>query len=285
MSPEAIQCAKCGAKFSAERTRCPRCRAHVVVEDPEAQAARGRQLRTAAIALTVIFVLGLGALWISGRSSSSSGGTRTSDRKPAAAAALPAADETEPAFAQLVRLPSQPQTELEQSVVFFERAVGERPGDADARRSLGQAQLQLGRTQHAVATLQALTDAAPGQAESWLLLAHAQCSLSRWDECIGSLRKAGELSSDNPMIPYNLGVALHRRGSEAAAIAEYRRALTLKPGDAPSQLGLAVSHDRSGQAAEAISAYQEYLRLQPDARGADKIRARIATLGEGPSGR
>lgn len=287
MSSDAIQCAKCGAKFSAARDRCPRCRAYVAVENPEAQAARGRKLRTVSIALSVVFVLGLGALWLSGRSgsSSSSSGASSTKPKPIVPAALPAADVTEPAFVQFVRLPAQSQTELEHAATYFERAVGDRPADADARRNLGQAQLQLGRTQHAVATLQALTDAAPAKGESWLLLAYAQCALSRWDECIGSLRKAGELSTDDPMIPYNLGVALHRRGSDGGAITEYKRAVALQPSEAGTQLGLAVSYDRLGQVVEATKAYQEYLRLLPEAPGADKIRARIATLGEGTSGR
>jgi Flp pilus assembly protein TadD len=286
MTQEAIQCAKCGAKFSAARDRCPRCRAYVAVEDPAANAARSARLRTATIAFSAIFVLGLGALWLSTRSwSSSPESSVQSVRKPALPAALPAADNAEPAFVQFVRWPAQAQSELEQSAAYFEKAVNERPGDADARKNLGQAQLQLGQTRQAVATLQALTDGTPGRAESWLLLAHAQCSLSRWDECITSLRKAGELATDDPLIPYNLGVALHRRGSDPAAIAEYKRALTLRPSDAPTQLGLAVSYDRAGQTAEAIVAYQEYLRLLPDASGADKIRARIATLGEGSPGR
>jgi Flp pilus assembly protein TadD len=79
-------------------------------------------------------------------------------------------------------------------------------------------------------------------------------------------------------VAHNLGVALHRKGAEGAAVAEFERARALRPADPAVHLGLAVSHDRLGQAEDAIEAYQEYLRLLPDTPYADKIRKRISEL-------
>jgi Flp pilus assembly protein TadD len=260
----------------------------LAVEDPEAVAARARQLRIAAAGLSAAFVLALVALWYSGRSNTSppSAPAPSSSAGRPAPGQAPSASDMEPPFAPPIRIPPvQAQTDLQQSLSFYERAVRDRPGDANALASLARAQVQLGQTKEAIATLQTLTDAAPFRPEYWLLLAHAQCTLSRWDECIGSLRKAQELTPDDPAVAHNLGVALHRRGSDAAAIKEYERARTLRPADPATHLGLAVSYDRLGQPVEAIAAYREYLRLLPGAPAADKINARIATLSGGAEGR
>jgi Flp pilus assembly protein TadD len=154
----------------------------------------------------------------------------------------------------------------------------------EARSNLGRVQLQLGRTQEAIATLQAAADSS-GSArwQDRVLLARAQCTLARWDECIGTLRAARELAPEEPAISHNLGAALYRRGSYEAAVTEFQQARTLRASDPRALLGLAVSQDKAGRAGEALASYQEYLRLLPAAPAADKIRARVAALGPGTS--
>lgn len=285
MKRDVTKCPVCGAKISAARTRCPRCRAQLVAEDPALRAADSRRLRLAAAALCGAFVLALGILWYTGRSNASSAPAAPQVR-PGPPPASRAGGDIEPQFVEPAGIPAPVAgSDLQQSLGYYERRARERPGDADTRANLGRVQLQLGRTQDAIASLQAATDAAPERWTHRVLLAQAQCALSRWDECIGSLRKARELAPAEAAIAHNLAVALHRRGSDQAALEEYQRARTLSPDLAAVHLGLAVSQDRLGQPADAIAAYQEYLRLAPQAPAADKIRERIALLLEGPRDR
>ena len=80
------------------------------------------------------------------------------------------------------------------------------------------------------------------------------------------------------MTTFNLALALHKRGDEAAAVEQYQKAITLQPEDASFRKALAISFERLQKPAEAAFAYQEYLRLSPDAADADKVRARITEL-------
>ena len=285
MMRDAVQCAACGAKFSAARTRCPRCRAMVATDDPSTHATRSRKLGLAAAAIVGAFLLLLAVLWYSGRPDASAGRVAPERAAGAPSSSRPT-DAIEASFIDSAGVPAAAdQADLQQSLAYYERRVRERPADADARSNLGRIQLQLGRNTEAISTLQAATQAAPGQWQNVARLAQAQCALSRWDECIGSLRAARQLAPEEASVSHNLGVALHKRGSDAAAIEDYERALTLRPAEARTHLGLAVSQDKAGRTVDAIASYQEYVRLLPEAPGADKIRARIAALANGPAGR
>ena len=85
------------------------------------------------------------------------------------------------------------------------------------------------------------------------------------------------------MTAFNLGLALHKSGDEAAAVGEYQKAINLQPEDATFRKALGVSYERLQKRAEAAVAYEEYLRLSPAAADADTVRTRITEL-TGPSG-
>jgi Flp pilus assembly protein TadD len=273
----AIKCPSCGVKVSADRTRCPRCRAPLGLEEPAVGAARSRRFAAVSATLAALFIVALAALWWTGRDeapvAANPAGTSAGTPAPASAAAG-----VEPEFMEVAGPAPPGREDLPKAYKYYLQTVTDRPNDVDARLMLGRIQLAMNRPQEAIGSFQAATDTEPGRSVVWAQLGRAQCALSRWDECIVSLRRARDLSQDDLAVAHNLGVALHRKGAEGAAVAEFERARALGPADPAVHLGLAVSHDRLGQAEDAIEAYQEYLRLLPDTPYADKIRKRISEL-------
>jgi predicted TPR repeat methyltransferase len=102
-------------------------------------------------------------------------------------------------------------------------------------------------------------------------------------ESIQGYRQAQQLFPDDYVTAFNLGLALHKSGDEAAAVGEYQKAINLQPEDASFRKALGVSYERLQKRADAAAAYEEYLRLSPAAADADTVRARITEL-TGPSG-
>jgi tetratricopeptide (TPR) repeat protein len=243
---------------------------------------RSRRLGRASAGLCAAFALTLAALWYSGRTDASFGLRGVVSR---GAASPQASHDLEPVFIEPPGLGTPPgRAELEEAHALYEQHVRDHPRDAGPHLALARVQVQLGRAERAIATLQSAVDLAPAGWQSRLLLAHAQCAVSRWDECISTLRRARELAPEQAVIWHNLGVALHRRAADVAALEAYERARTLRPTEPRTQLGLAVSQEKAGRRVDAVQSYEEYLRLRPEAPAANEIRARIDALSDGRGG-
>ena len=64
MSAAAINCPNCGAKVSAERSRCPRCRAELrPAKKVESGPAHNRQLMLVTAILLLVFAAVIMYLW------------------------------------------------------------------------------------------------------------------------------------------------------------------------------------------------------------------------------
>jgi Flp pilus assembly protein TadD len=95
---------------------------------------------------------------------------------------------------------------------------------------------------------------------------------------------ARRLFPNDYVTEFNLGLAHHKQGNEAAAVEAFRRAIALQPNDASFHLALGISLEKLPQPSEAAAAYSRYLELSPEAPDAEKVRARIAQLSAGPPG-
>src|SRR4051812_13698926 len=93
----AIVCVSCGAKFSAEHARCPRCRARIEVVDHVAVERQTRRLRPVGFSLLCVALAGFGGVWIVA--------ARTPDATTrAVAVSAPTAIKDAPAAAVLARV-------------------------------------------------------------------------------------------------------------------------------------------------------------------------------------
>jgi tetratricopeptide (TPR) repeat protein len=93
-----------------------------------------------------------------------------------------------------------------------------------------------------------------------LLLANA----GELPEAIAQGRRAVSLKPDLPEAHYNLGRALARAGAAPEAIAQYEEALRLRPDYAEAHYNLGNALRGAGRIREAIAQYEEAVRIKPD---------------------
>ena len=282
-------CEKCGAKFRADRERCPRCRAVIVAPDPAAAVAKSRQLSRISAGLVGVFLVALAVMWVRGESGPQPTTVRTQSpvsqpQKSQTAVAKSAPSVARPEAANQFLDPSGAGTvaynagDYATALARFEEAVQKNPNDAESLSNLGQMLVRLGRTPEAMPHFERATQLDPQRWSYRFNLARALGLLGRWDESIASYQQAQRLFPDDYVTTFNLALALHKVGNETAAVEQYRRAIELNPEDASFHLALATSYERLEKRAEASAAYADYLRLSPSGAEADKVRARVAEL-------
>jgi Flp pilus assembly protein TadD len=290
----AIICTNCGAKFSAARQRCPRCRTDVPRVDPALVAAQRRRLARIAAGMIAVALVGLAAVWLTADSDVdvTVPSTRPTDplglrrqlppiETPAVnsgPAAAPAETELrflDPAGAGAVAYQAG---DLEAAFAQYQAAIERNPQDAEAMSNLGQVLIKMGRTAEAITHFEKAVSIIPGRWAYRFNLARGLGLLGRWSDSVTSYQEAQRLFPDDYVTSFNLALALHKKGDEAAAVQEYQKAIALQPDDASFRMALAISYETLQKPAEAAAAYGEYLRLSPSAPDADKVRARIAQL-------
>jgi tetratricopeptide (TPR) repeat protein len=95
-------------------------------------------------------------------------------------------------------------------------------------------------------------------------LGHALSAEARHDEAIAQFQRALALRPDYPEALNYLGAALARRGEAEAAIPMFRRAVELSPALPHARANLATALAQSGQIEAAIREYREVVREAPD---------------------
>ena len=100
------------------------------------------------------------------------------------------------------------------------------------------------------------------------------------DEAIRQLEEALRLSPANASVHYNLGVAFFQRGRTGEAIRQFQETIRLNADYAEAHNNLGTALGLTGQTDEAIRHFQEALRLRPDYAEARKNLAIVlATRG------
>jgi protein O-mannosyl-transferase len=85
----------------------------------------------------------------------------------------------------------------------------------------------------------------------------------RTDEALADYRKALEIKPDFAAAHFNLGCLLADRGRTDEAINEYRKALEIKPDFAEARINLGCLLEKTGRADEAIAHYWKVLEVNP----------------------
>ena len=116
-----------------------------------------------------------------------------------------------------------------EAVRYFERAVGQRPGNATALNSLGAALMQLGRKQDAVQRLQQAVAADPDYLDARFNLASALAFNGDFAESARQFEQVLQRRPNDADAEARLGSVLAAQKDYAAAEAHLRRALSLDP--------------------------------------------------------
>jgi tetratricopeptide (TPR) repeat protein len=85
----------------------------------------------------------------------------------------------------------------------------------------------------------------------------------RFDDAIANYQKALEIRPDYALALGNLGITLQQRGRVGEAVADFKRTLELDPGNVKVQNNLGLILSGSGQFDEAIEHYQKALEVMP----------------------
>ncbi|HTY77126.1 MAG TPA: tetratricopeptide repeat protein [Candidatus Bathyarchaeia archaeon] len=102
------------------------------------------------------------------------------------------------------------------------------------------------------------------------------------DAAIAAFRRAADLEPGNPYAWTNLGVVLARSGREADGIEAFRRALHAAPNHPDAHRNLAILLDRQGREAEAARHYRAFLsRSAADDPDRVPVAARLGEMTAG----
>ena len=162
------------------------------------------------------------------------------------------------------------QGRLAEAIASYERVVQLRPHDAEAWNHLGRAQLRHGEAGDALTSLGRALSLKPDWPEA----------VRRLDRALEAAIDAGDTppappaavvaagseapASQQPQAWNEFGIALRRQGNLPAAIAAYRKALNLDPGQAATHFNLGNALKDRGDQEEAIAAYRLAVQAHPD---------------------
>lgn len=93
-------------------------------------------------------------------------------------------------------------------------------------------------------------------------LAHIQAGY--WQNSLTLFHRALSVSGDQPILHYNLGVALAKQRRLDEAIVQYREALKRNPQYAEAYANLGDALFEQGKTAAAVESYREAVRLKPE---------------------
>jgi Flp pilus assembly protein TadD len=152
------------------------------------------------------------------------------------------------------------------SLALWSDTVAKCPDNARARIHLGNALLEAGQEQAAIAQYDAALQSAQEAnfAETYNNLGIALDRVGQTSEAIQQFAKAVRMAPDDASFRDDLGIVLGKSGRMPEAIAQFEEAVRLKPDDAEAYYNLGTSLGQSGRMPEAISALEEAVRLNPD---------------------
>ncbi len=88
--------------------------------------------------------------------------------------------------------------------------------------------------------------------------------LPQWRNSIRLYKHTVNVTADNDIMHYNLGVLLYREGKIAQAMTHWREALKIDPGQSPIHKNLGVLLAQQGKPDEAISHFRQSLSINPN---------------------
>jgi Tfp pilus assembly protein PilF len=151
--------------------------------------------------------------------------------------------------------------------------------DAVSAFYVGLGALQVGDDIHADSKLSELTTIVPGEPAGWANWAVLALRQRKLDVAAQRLERARSLAPDNDQLYQLLGLLEGSRGNSANAIADWRKAVEINPGNYRAAYQLAEEVERQGGAngdAEYQELIQKILAAQPGNLAAQLELARVA---------
>ena len=156
--------------------------------------------------------------------------------------------------------------------------------NAEALNNLGQVLVKAGKASEAIAYFDRAIAIADGMWAYRFNRARAYSEMRDWEKAIAGYNDAVRLFPGDYVTHFNLAKAREASGDLPGAVESYAKAAELAPGQGEFQLWYGRALDRSGRQQDAVAAYRRFLELEPDAPQAEKVKARLAQLGDPSAG-
>ena len=132
---------------------------------------------------------------------------------------------------------------------------------------------ELGRTDDAVAALEAIVETNPEEPSVLAQLASLYLALDQEEKAAETLLRMEQSGDPDPALWFNIGANFSNGGNYEQAMEAYEKALELNPELAEAVREIGFLRIRTGDKAAAVESLQKYLELRPDAPDADRVRA------------
>jgi len=159
---------------------------------------------------------------------------------------------------------AQARGEWLEAIVHYRAALSINADFDDCRRDLCISLAQTGQFQEAREVLEPGTAFAPDTADLYFFKGNLHLAAGELDEAMANFRQAADLEPGNSSILINLGVVQFERRELFAAIETYRGILEFEPDNIQARANLGAALQRSGQLDLAIACYREVLERSPD---------------------
>lgn len=143
------------------------------------------------------------------------------------------------------------------------------------RDALGEAHLRRGRRAEALEQFQKAISLKPDFARAHLNVGEVRAAEENWDAALAAYKQAVRLAPGNPDYSSKLARAFVSAGRPDEAVQELRRVLSVRPDYAPGYRNLATLLVRQDRRQEAAAALRDALRFDP---GNPQIRADLEKL-------
>ena len=153
---------------------------------------------------------------------------------------------------------------VDEAIAHFQQALQIKPDYAKARFNFGNALLLKGSVDEAIAHYQIALQINPGYAEAHNNLGTALFQKGKVDEAITHFQQALQINPNDAEVHNNLGNALLQKGSVGEAIIHFQKALQINPGYAEACFNFGNALLQTGKVDEAIAHYQMALQIKPD---------------------
>lgn len=147
---------------------------------------------------------------------------------------------------------------------FFQKAIENDPGLAEAYWGKGRCLERLGRAREAIQAIEQALSIKPDFFEAVIASGLAYGELDNWDEAIKAYQQAVRIIPDNADAYNNLGIAYVMKGRLLEGIEAYRQAIVLRPDYAEAYVGLGSAYDDQRRFGDAIDMFKHAILIKPE---------------------